>query len=62
MQVDQKQFAETGNRRSEARWRAAVEELLRLGLIKRPRYDSDVNSLRFEYADKRRSAVHGTVR
>lgn len=59
VQVDQQQFAETGNRRSEARWREAVEELLRLGLIKRPRHDSDVIDVThggFEYADKLRSA------
>jgi hypothetical protein len=59
VQVDKQQFAETGNPRSEARWREAVEGLLRLGLIKRPRYDSDVIDVThagFEYADKLRSA------
>ncbi len=59
VQVDQQQFAETKNRRSEARWREAVEELLRLGLIKRPSHDSDVIDVThagFEYADKLRSA------
>jgi hypothetical protein len=58
VQVDQQQFAETGNRRSEARWREAVEELLRLGLIKQPSHDSDVIDVThagFEYADKLRS-------
>jgi len=59
VQVDQQQFAETGDRRSEARWREAVEQLLRLGLIKRPSHDSDVIDVThagFEYADKLRSA------
>jgi hypothetical protein len=59
VQVDGQQFSEAGNRRSEARWREVVEELLRLGLIKRPRHDSDVIDVThagFEYADKLRSA------
>jgi len=59
VQVGQQQFAETGNRRSEARWREAVEELIRLRLIKRPSYDSDVIDVThsgYEYADTLRSA------
>jgi len=59
VQVGKQQFAETGNRRSEARWREAVEELLRLGFIKRPRHDSDVVDVThagFEHAGKLRSA------
>jgi hypothetical protein len=54
-QVDQQQFVETGNPRSEARWREAVSEFLRVGLIRRPSHESDVIEVAhagFEYTDK----------
>jgi predicted nucleotide-binding protein len=58
VQVNHQQFTETGNRRSEAKWRAAVDELLRLGLIKRPSRDADVIDVThagYQCADKLRS-------
>jgi hypothetical protein len=62
VQVSELQFAETGNRKSEARWREAVDELVRLRLIRRPSPGSDILDVThagYEYADKLRSAVPG---
>jgi predicted nucleotide-binding protein len=62
VQVNQLQFAETGNRKSEARWREAVDELVRLRLITRPSPDCDILDVThagYEYADKLRHAVAG---
>jgi predicted nucleotide-binding protein len=63
VQVNQHQFAEAGNRRSEARWREAVDELLRLKLIKHPSPDSDVINVThagYEYADRVRATLTGS--
>lgn len=62
VQVDKVQFAETGNRKSEARWRQAVDDLVRLNLAKRPQSDSDILDVThagYEYAEKLRSAGAG---
>jgi hypothetical protein len=42
LQIDRPPFAETGNRRSEARWRQAINELSQLKLIARPAPDADI--------------------
>ena len=48
IQTNRKQFGETGDRRSEARWEQAVEELLEQGLIQ----DSDGSGNHFEVTHK----------
>jgi len=58
VQINKMQFAETGNRKSEARWRQAIDELLRLELARRPKWDSDILDLThagYEYAERLRS-------
>jgi hypothetical protein len=63
VQIDKTQFAETGNRKSEARWRQAIDELLRLELARRPQPDSDILDIThagYEYAEKLRSAGVGS--
>jgi hypothetical protein len=59
LQIDRQPFAETGNRRSEARWKQAINELFQLRLIERPAPDADIYDVThpgYEYADSLRSA------
>jgi hypothetical protein len=62
LQINRVQFAETGNRKSEARWRQAIDELLRLELVRRPKPDSDILDVThagYECAERLRSAGVG---
>jgi hypothetical protein len=64
VQIDKMQFAETGNRKSEARWMQAIDELLRLELARRPKSDSDILDVThagYEYAKKLRSVGVGSL-